>query len=112
MIFTNGLEECEGLIARDIFMRSGIEVEMMNINNEENIISSHQLEIKVNPYHEDVSSYDALVIPGGKAGTINNDSSTRIDYLLNEFNKNNRLIAAICAAPSILGKRGYLKNRK
>ena len=49
MIFTNGLEECEGLIARDIFMRSGLEVEMMNINNEENIISSHQLEIKVNP---------------------------------------------------------------
>ncbi len=112
MIFTNGLEECEGLIARDIFMRSGLEVEMMNINDEEEIISSHQLEIKVKPFHEDVDEFAALVIPGGKAGTINNDSSSRIDDLLNKFAKEGKLIAAICAAPSILGKRDYLKGKR
>lgn len=111
MIVSQGLEECEGLVTRDILLRSGIEVTMMSLNNEEEITSSHKLDIKVLPYFNDYQSYDLLILPGGKVGTLNNDNNPKINELLDFFIRN-KSVAAICAAPSILGKRGYLKNKK
>ena len=60
----------------------------------------------------DVSSFDALVIPGGKIGTLNIDSFSGFNQIIKEFVDHQKLVAAICAAPSILGKRNYLKGHK
>ena len=112
MIVTDGVEEIEALMARDIFIRSGMEVKMMNINNNEVIHSSHQLKIDVESFNSDYSSFDALMLPGGKVGTTNMDNCSLIDEIISYFVKAGKLVSAICAAPSILGKRGYLKGHQ
>lgn len=111
MITVNGVEESEALYTRDVLIRGGIEVDMMNIDEEAYVISSHQLKIETIPYFNDYSSYDGLVLPGGKRGVNNIDNSSKIDEILKYFFLNKKLVSAICAAPSLLGKRGYLKNK-
>ena len=112
MLLTNGTEEVEALMARDVLLRAGLEVDLMNIDNETEIVSSHQVLLKVLPYSNEFDKYDALMIPGGKRGVINIDNSSAIDEILDHFINHHKLIGAICAAPSILGKRGYLENKK
>ena len=51
---------------------------------------------------------DLLVLPGGLLGTNNLMDHEGLDKLLMEFNKKKKNIAAICAAPSILGSKGLL----
>ena len=114
ILIASGVEEVEALAPRDLFLRAGLEVDMMGIDNNINIISSHKLGIDILPYDPSyfTKNYDALMIPGGKVGTNNIDNSPYIDEILSYFITNNKLVSAICAAPSILGKRGYLKNQE
>lgn len=54
--------------------------------------------------------YDFLVIPGGKA-VFKDLSSPKIEEVVVNFAMRNKLIATICAAPTLLGKMGLLKNQ-
>ena len=112
MLVTDGVEEIEALSARDVLIRAGLEVEMMNIDERYEILSSHQLLIKVVPFHKDYEHYDCLYIPGGKRGVINLDNFILLDEVIKAFLEGQKLIASICAGPSLLGKRGYLKDKK
>ena len=53
-----------------------------------------------------------LVLPGGGKGVENLDAFEGLDGLLECFFGENKYVAAICAAPSLLGKRGWLKGKK
>ena len=61
---------------------------------------------------KDCSSYDFVVLPGGGLGTKNLLGCEFLKAYLDEFALHNKTIAAICAAPSVLGKYGYLENKK
>ena len=111
MLVTDGVEEIEALSARDVFLRAGLDVEMMNIDDRFEILSSHQLLIKVVPFHKGFDKYDALYIPGGKRGVQNLDNFILLDEVIKAFLEGEKLVASICAGPSLLGKRGYLKDR-
>ena len=112
MLVTDGVEEIEALSARDVFLRAGLEVEMMGIDERYEILSSHQLLIKVVPFHKGYEQFDCLYIPGGKRGVQNLDNFILLDEIIKAFLEGNKLIASICAGPSLLGKRGYLKERE
>ena len=112
MLVTDGVEEIEALSARDVFMRAGIEVEMMGIDERYEIVSSHQLLIKVIPFHRNYQQFDCLYIPGGKRGVQNLDNFILLDEIIKAFLEGEKYIASICAGPSLLGKRGYLKERQ
>ena len=114
ILIASGVEEIEALAPRDLFLRAGLEVDMMGIDNNTSIISSHKLGIDILPFDPNYihKNYDALMIPGGKVGTTNIDNSPYIDEILSYFITNDKLVSAICAAPSILGKRGYLKDKE
>ena len=55
---------------------------------------------------------EILMLPGGKRGVDNLDEFSRIDEILSYAKNKNRYLAAICAAPSILGKRSILEGKK
>ena len=112
MLVADGVEEVEALAARDTFMRAGIEVTMMGIDNRDSIISSHQLEIKVTPLFNSFDEFDALYIPGGKRGVQNLANFILLDEVIKHFVERQKLVVAICAAPSLLIKLGYLSDRK
>ena len=54
---------------------------------------------------------EMVILPGGMPGTTNLDKWQGMDALLAHALTTGARIAAICAAPMILGKRGYLKGR-
>ena len=60
----------------------------------------------------DFDNYDMLVLPGGGEGTKRLEAHEALMQQIDAFYQNEKYIAAICAAPSILGHRGILKGRK
>lgn len=112
IICANGLEECEGLIVYDLLYRSGIEVKLVGLEDE--ITSSHNLVFKTNLNINDFDykDYDCVVLPGGMPGTKNLEANSKVQEIIDYFIANNKLIGAICAAPSILNNKGLLNDNK
>ncbi len=57
-------------------------------------------------------SPEAVILPGGMPGTANLDGSPAVEAALEQAAKTNAYLCAICAAPMILGKRGYLNGKR
>lgn len=112
IICANGLEECEGLIVYDLLYRSGIDVKLIGLTDE--VTSSHELTFKtnININDFDYKNYDCIVLPGGMPGTKNLEANNKVQEIIDYFVANNKLIGAICAAPSILNHKGLLKDNK
>lgn len=112
LFIANGLEECEALNTADLLKRAGIKTDLVSVEKTKEIISSHNLHFTCDFLLEDIniSEYDALILPGGLKGTMTLGENTKVlEYLKDFYNKGN-LIAAICAAPSIFVKEGYVKD--
>lgn len=112
IICERGLEECEALIVYDLLKRAQIETTLAGPTSP--ITSSHNLSFNidepiglVNP-----ANYDCLILPGGMPGTINLEKNKNVNELIDYFVENKKLICAICAAPSILIKKGLLKDNE
>ena len=60
----------------------------------------------------ELAKAQAVVLPGGMPGTRNLEASADVQRALDYMTKNDRYIAAICAAPSILGHRGQLNGKR
>ena len=112
IICERGLEECEALIVYDLLTRAKIETTLAGPTP--TITSSHNLTFNINEPLGliDPSKYDCLILPGGMPGTTNLESNKTVDELITHFVNNNKLIGAICAAPSILIKKGLLKDNE
>ncbi len=112
IIINNGLEECEALVTYDLLFRAGIEVELVGFTNE--VLSSHNVCFKAHKLLDEINSndYDCLILPGGMPGTKNLENDSRVQDMIDLFVKQDKYIAAICAAPSILIHKGLLKNNK
>lgn len=113
IFFANGFEECEGLITVDLLRRADIDVDIISINQDLQVISSHQVKINCDEVltNIDASQYDAFILPGGKVGKDNLEQSNVLMEMLKKHIEQNKLVCAICAAPSILGHAGYLKGK-
>ncbi len=112
IIINNGLEECEALVTYDLLFRAGIEVELVGFTNE--VLSSHNVTFKAHKLLDEINpnDYDCLILPGGMPGTKNLENDSRVQEMIDLFVKQDKYIAAICAAPSILIHKGLLKNNK
>ena len=58
------------------------------------------------------SKPDMVILPGGMPGTTNLDNSPTVESALRAAAANGAYLAAICAAPMVLGKRGYLNGKR
>lgn len=115
MILADGFEDTEALTTRDVLIRAGIEVTTASITDRLEVESSFGLHILADALLKlifDTTPYDAIILPGGGRGTRNLAESPLVEMCLQKFASKNKLLCAICAAPSILGKYGYLINEK
>ncbi len=113
MFFGTGYEEVEALAAVDVMRRAGIDVAMVSITGQKSVTSSHNVTIEMDCLFEDVvfDEVKMLVLPGGMPGTKNLEAYAPLMEQVDRFYEEKKAIAAICAAPSILGHRGMLKGR-
>lgn len=114
-VFTaDGFEEIEGLTVVDLMRRAGAQVQMVSISDGLAVKGSHGIEIKADTFFEDVDfgQADLLVLPGGMPGTLHLGEHQGLTKLLTETAAQGKRVAAICAAPSVLGGLGQLKGKR
>ena len=114
MFLADGFEEVEALCPLDILRRAGLEVTTVGIGGKDVIRGAHGIIV-----HADIpdvmyrdSNPDMLILPGGMPGSKNLDESRIVDSALRAASRKGAYLAAICAAPMVLGKRGYLEGKR
>ena len=112
IIVNDGLEECEALLTYDLLFRAGIQCDLVGFTK--TIHSSHNVTFEAHKLLDEIdeTEYDCLILPGGMPGTIHLQEDQRVQKLIDRFVKEDRYIAAICAAPSILIHKGLLNDKK
>ena len=114
IFFAEGYEEIEALTVVDLLRRAGIDTQMVSVTGKKAVTSSHGITVQMDTLFEEVNleEADMLVLPGGMPGTKNLEEYGPLMELVDSFNSQGKYIAAICAAPSILGHRGILEGRR
>ena len=114
MLLADGFEDVEALAPRDLLIRAGVNMTTASITNDSSVITSHGVSLLTDVLLKEVDDkeYDFIILPGGGRGTKNLLASDLVEEYLLRFNKDNKLIAAICAAPMVLAKAGLLKGKK
>jgi 4-methyl-5(b-hydroxyethyl)-thiazole monophosphate biosynthesis len=111
VLLADGFEETEALEPVDIMRRAGLKVQTVGIAGK-TVTGSHGITVVADIEIDDVKPEDTevLVLPGGP-GHEKLDASNDVHYLINNAHSNGKYIAAICAAPSIIGKKGLLSEK-
>ena len=114
VFLADGFEEIEGLTVVDLLRRVGAGVSAVSITKNLKIHGAHGIDVMADILFEDMEFEDAdmLVLPGGLPGTTNLQEHAGLRELLKRFYKEEKYIAAICAAPRIFGEMGFLQGRK
>ena len=114
VFFGTGYEEIEALTVVDILRRAGVETLMVSVTGEHNVSGSHNIKVEMDALIEEINfdELELIVLPGGMPGTKNLEACDALMAQVDAFVSRNKLVAAICAAPSILGHRGILKGKK
>ncbi len=108
-----GFEESEAIIVVDLLRRAGVTVIMAgcadlkvkSVRNVTLLCDSMLKDVKLN-------SIDGIVLPGGQPGTNNLMKNISVRDIIIELDRQNMLVAAICAAPMVLHAAGILSGRK
>ncbi|MBP8849771.1 MAG: DJ-1/PfpI family protein [Breznakibacter sp.] len=109
----DGFEEIEAITPIDILRRGGVEVTTISVNNTLKAIGAHNITVEcdANLSQIDLNNGDIYILPGGPGHKALAQNEIITNQLL-KANQENKLIAAICASPSILGKLGLLVGKK
>lgn len=114
MVIAEGFEEIEAITPIDTLRRSGLHVTVASVGPSLNVQGSHGVRLEADILLKDYrETPDALVMHGGIPGAENLARSKELSALLVKMKKEDRWIAAICAAPSlVLAPLGILEGKK
>ena len=113
VFFADGFEEIEGLTVVDMLRRVQIETVMVSIGETETVTGAHGIVIRADGVFTDYTYEDGImaVLPGGMPGTNHLMAHEGLKKVLHSYNSDKKYLAAICAAPSVLGMNGLLEGR-
>jgi len=112
VFLADGFEEMEALSPVDILLRAGVEVTTVGITGEY-VTGAHGIIVKSDAADFEMNECtEMIVLPGGGRGTANLSASEKVRNAIEYAKKHNVKMAAICAAPSVLGENGVLVGRR
>lgn len=113
VLLADGFEEIEALTPVDMLRRADIEVKTVGIGGK-TATGAHQISVicDATPDEIDLDEVTMAIFPGGMPGAINLDASEYTDRVISAVQRNGGHLAAICAAPLVLGRRGLLNGRR
>ncbi len=113
VFFANGFEEIEALAVVDMLRRKSVVCDMVSISEDKFVTGSHGIRVQTDMILSEVTfeEYDGLILPGGMPGTKNLEANQYLMSRFDSFFAAQKLVCAICAAPSIFGHRGFLKGK-
>ena len=111
VILADGFEEIEALTVVDVLRRANITCHMVGF--EARVTGSHAIQVQADRVFDgDLSDYDLIVLPGGMPGSANLRDHELLIAELQKCEQVGKKIAAICAAPIVLGRAGLLKDNE
>lgn len=113
IFLAEGFEEIEALTVVDMLRRAEVDIVTISMTGNMLVTGSHKITIVTEALfgNFDYSDADMLVLPGGMPGTKNLEEHQGLDELLKEFAAKQKQIAAICAAPRVMGNKGLLQGK-
>ena len=110
----DGFEDIEALIPVDVLRRGGVDIKTVSIMGRLEVESAHGVTVTADILFEDadLSDADLLMLPGGMPGASNLDEHEGVKDALVKQTEAGKKVAAICAAPFVLGKLGLLKGKR
>ncbi len=113
LFLANGFEEIEALATVDVLRRAGLSVCTVGVGGEW-VTGAHGILVKADVAEEKLPALEnvqAVVLPGGLPGTTNLQQCATVTKYVRAAAQNDVLVAAICAAPSVLGELGLLEGK-
>lgn len=114
VMLADGFEEIEALAVVDLLRRGGLDTWMVSMMGRLDVDGSHEIRVIADIVYEmmDFTDVDMIVLPGGMKGKENLENHKQLQELIRKFVSEDKYVAAICAAPTILGHMGLLKGKK
>lgn len=113
IFMVDGFEEIEALTVVDLARRAGIDVDVISVREGDTVCGSHKIPVICDTHISKIDKevYDMVVLPGGP-GHGKLEECEELMEMVDAYFAAGKYVAAICAAPSILGKRGILRGKK
>lgn len=114
MMLGDGFEPLEALAPTDALRRGGVKVTLVSAMPTREVTAAHGISVKADALIGDVDlmAFDAICIPGGEGGVANLKACAELARILPAFIADSeRLVASICAGPTLLNELGLLKGR-
>ena len=113
VLLADGFEEIEALTPVDMLRRAGLEVKTVGMNGKV-VCGSHKIPVicDLEPSEVNTDEVSLVIFPGGMPGSLNLDAAPFTNDIIDAVTKNGGRLAAICAAPLVLGRRGLLKGKR
>ena len=114
VFLADGFEEIEALTPVDILRRAGLSVKTVSVMDEQVVAGAHGVPVLADVMFDEVNAEDAemILLPGGLPGATNLDAHQGLSQMILDFAKEEKPLAAICAAPLVFGNRGLLEGKK
>ncbi len=109
-----GFEDIEALGTLDVLRRAGLDARTVSMTGDRMVATAHGVKVMSDELFEeaDFGAAQMVVLPGGLPGAANLDAHAGLAEVLKDFHKQGKHIAAICAAPMVLGHLGLLEGLK
>ncbi len=113
VILADGCEEIEAVTVIDILRRGGVETVSASLKDKL-LHGNHGIGIEADLGLDDAlgQRFDMLILPGGQPGASHLAADPRVQRLLQDYDRDGRYLAAICAAPGVLAAAGLLKGKR
>ena len=114
IFMADGCEEIEGLTVVDLLRRAGFRIDMISIQPTKRVVGAHGIAFEADRTAEetDADAYDGVILPGGMPGTLHLKAHPAVREAVQRFDRAGKLVAAICAAPTVLADCGVLQGKK
>lgn len=113
VFLADGFEEIEALAVVDLCRRAGLDTPMVSIMQDKIATGSHGIQVIADKMlaEIDFDSVDMIVLPGGLQGILKLEACQPLMEQVKDFYAKGKYISAICAAPTVFGRLGLLKDR-
>lgn len=113
ILLADGFEEVEAIAPADALRRARVDTAFVGVTGM-TVSSSHGVKVAADTALSDIdpAGCEALIVPGGLRGVQNIKASGAAMAAIKAAYDAGRLVAAICAGPTVLAQLGILEGRR
>jgi len=111
VLLAEGVEPLEAVTIVDVLRRADVSVTTVSLTDCVSVRAAHKMTLTADAlWPTDLDEFGAIVLPGGGKGTENLMADKRVIEAVQAFAESGRIVAAVCAAPTVLAEAGVLKG--